>query len=99
MLNPRYRHALPDYADGMIDNALVFLSLFWFAVQPIADLADAPIVALDRLRDQLLGYQFQLAPFSGFIDGERGLANGVGEQLLAGATKRITGLSLYERHC
>jgi len=46
MLNPRYRHALPDYADGMIDNALVFLSLFWFAVQPIADLADAPIVAL-----------------------------------------------------
>jgi len=64
----------------MIDNALMLLSLFRFAVQPIADLADAPIVALDRLLDQLLGYQFQLAPFSGFIDGERGLANGVGEQ-------------------
>ena len=74
------RHARPDYAYGMIDNALVLLSLFWLAVQPITDLADTPVVALDRLLDQLLGYQFQLAPFSGFIDGERGLANGVGEQ-------------------
>ena len=64
----------------MIDNALVLLSLFWLAVQPITDLADTPVVALDRFRDQLLGYQIQLAPFSGFIDGERGLANGVGEQ-------------------
>jgi hypothetical protein len=43
----------------MIDNALVFLSLFWFAVQPIADLADAPIVALDRLLDQ---QQLAVAP-------------------------------------
>jgi hypothetical protein len=44
----------------MIDNALVLLSLFWFAVQPIADLADGPIVAPDRLVDQLLGNQLQL---------------------------------------
>jgi hypothetical protein len=39
----------------MIDNALVLLSLFWFAVQPIADLADAPIIAGHRLLNELLG--------------------------------------------
>jgi len=83
----------------MIHEARVLLPLLRLAVEPIADVTDAPIVALDRLLDQLLGYQFQLAPFSGFIDGERGLTDGVGEQLLAGATKRITGLSLYKRHC
>ena len=66
----------------MIHKARVLLPFLRLAVEPIADLADAPIVALDRLRDQLLGYQFQLAPFSDFIDGERGLANGVGEQRL-----------------
>ena len=74
------RHARPNYADGMIHEARVLLPLLRLAVEPIADVTDAPIVALDRLLDQLLGYQFQLAPFSGFIDGERGLANGVGEQ-------------------
>ena len=60
----------------MIHEPNVLLLFLRLAVQPIADLADAPIVALDRLRDQLLRYQLQLAPFSGFIDGERGLANG-----------------------
>ena len=54
--------AWPDYADGMIHKARVLLPFLRLAVEPIADLADAPIVALDRLRDQLLGYQFQLAP-------------------------------------
>ena len=67
----------------MIDNALMLLSLFRFAVQPIADLADAPIVALDRLRNQLLGYQFQLAPFSGF---QRGIAHRRSNAAVADAT-------------
>jgi hypothetical protein len=83
----------------MIHKARVLLSLFWFAVQPIADLADAPIVALDRLRDQLLGYQPQLALFGDWIDSRHGYTNGVSEQLLAGiSAARITTLSGLEFH-
>ena len=55
----------------MIDRTLVLLALFRLAVEPVADIANAPVVALDRLRDQLLGYQYQLAPFSGLIDSRR----------------------------
>jgi hypothetical protein len=39
----------------MVNNALMLLSLFWFAVQPIADLANAPVVAFNSLCDQPLG--------------------------------------------
>jgi len=55
----------------MIDNALVLLSLFWFAVQPIADLADAPIIAGHRLLNELLCNQIQPALFLDRICGKR----------------------------
>ena len=48
---------------------LLFLRL---ALEPVTDLANAPIVAFNSLCDQPLGNQLQLALFGGFIDGERG---------------------------
>ena len=41
-------HAFPDYANGMIHNALVLLSLFRFAIKPITNVADGPVVAFER---------------------------------------------------
>ena len=74
------RHAFPNYANGMIHKTRVLLPFLRLAVEAIADIANAPIVSRNSLRNEFLGNQIQLAPFSGFIDGERGLADGVGEQ-------------------
>jgi hypothetical protein len=66
------RHAFPNYADGVLEEARVLLLFLRLALEPVTDLANAPIVAFNSLCDQPLGNQLQLALFGGFIDGERG---------------------------
>jgi hypothetical protein len=46
----------------MVNNALMLLSLFWFAVQPIANVDNARGVTFHRLLNQLLRNQPQITP-------------------------------------
>jgi len=98
VLDNRQRHAFRDYSDGVIDHAPLLHPLLRLAIEPITNLADGPVLAGRCLLNELLRNQPQLALFGDWIDLERSNADGVGEQLFAGSTGRITALSGLEFH-